>query len=131
MEENYRKTLAILQRFRVQIVWPREGAPDFIFGDQALVTYDRAGRVSMLGGLALGDANRAFLPLGPRLLALFSAEPVPDFAIPVKTVIELNQKTWEAAVRFIGASQTTRLNRALQRWDIKVETRSRKIDATG
>jgi hypothetical protein len=40
-------------------------------------------------------------------LALISAEPLPDFGIPLKTVIELNQKTWEAAVRFIGASQMT------------------------
>jgi hypothetical protein len=127
MEETYHKTLGILTKLRVQLVWPRPGLPDFVFGDQALVHYDRSGRVSMLAGLALGDAHRAFLPLSQRLLALFSAEPCPDTDIPLNTVIELNSKTWEAAVRFIGSSPQTNLCRALGRWDIKVEPGSPEI----
>jgi hypothetical protein len=119
MEESYHKTLAILAKLEVQLVWPRDGLPDFVFGDQPLVHYDRSGRVSMLDGLALGDAHRAFLPLGPRLMALFSAEHCPDTDIPLKTVLELNENTWQAAVRFVGASPQTNLSRSLHRWDIR------------
>ena len=119
MEVSYHKTLAILAKLEVQLVWPRDELPDFVFGDQPLVHYDRSGRVSMLDGLALGDAHRAFLPLGPRLTALFSAEHCPDTDIPLKTVLELNEKTWQAAVRFVGASPQTNLSRSLHRWDIR------------
>ena len=119
MEESYHKTLAILAKLEVQLVWPRDELPDFVFGDQPLVHYDRSGRVSMLDGLALGDAHRAFLPLGPRLMALFSAEHCPDTDIPLKTVLELNKNTWQAAVRFVGASPQTNLIRSLHRWDIR------------
>lgn len=121
MEESYHKTLAILAKLEVQVVWPRDGLPDFVFGDQALVHYDRGGRVSMLGGLALGDAHRAFLPLGPRRLALFSAQHCPDTDIPLRTVLELNEKTWQATVRFVGASPLTNLSRSLHRWDLKID----------
>jgi hypothetical protein len=121
MEETYHKALRMLAPLQVQLVWPKPGLPDFVFGDQALVHYDHHGRVSMLGGVALGEAHRAFLPLGPRLLALFSAEPCPNVCVPLRTVVELNQKTWQAAVRFVGASPQTNLCRAISRWDIKVE----------
>jgi len=122
MVDGYNKTLDILNKLHVQLVWPREGRSEFVFGDQALVHHDYRGRVSALGGVALGDADRAFLPLGPRLLALFTSRPFADTSIPARTVHELNEKTWQAAVRFVGASPTTDLRRSLQRWNISLAT---------
>lgn len=120
MVEGYNKTVGILSPHHVQLVWPRAGRSEFVFGDQALVHSDKAGRVSALGGLALGDADQIFLPLGPRLLALFSSRPLPDGPIPASMVQELNEKTWRAAVRFVGASPHIDLKRSLQRWDLNV-----------
>ncbi len=121
MVEGYNKTLDILGRLYVQLVWPRGERSEFVFGDQALVHYDAKGRVSALGGVALGDADRIFLPLGPRLLALFTSRPNSDTGISARTVQEFNDKTWRAAVRFIGASPNTDLRRSLQRWGISIE----------
>jgi hypothetical protein len=122
MAEGYNKTLDILGPLHVQLVWPRGQRSNFVFGDQALVHYSDAGRVSALGGVALGDADHAFLPLGPRLLALFTAQRLPDLAISERLVHELNDKTWRAAVRFIGASPDTDLRRSLQRWGVTSDT---------
>lgn len=120
MRHSYKRVRKILKPLHVQLAWQRDPAPDFVFGDQVFVHSHHDGRVSMLEDLALGDATQAFIPLGPRLVALFSSERLQDTVIPLSTVVDLNQKVWRAAVRFVGASFATRLDRALKRHDIQM-----------
>jgi hypothetical protein len=121
MADAYGKTFEILSPMYVQLVWPEQGRSDFVFGDQALVHYGTGGRVGIRQGVALGDASGIFLPIGPHLTAVFTRpRPFADCGISASKVKKLNNFTWRAAVRYIGVSPASDLNRSLDRWNIKV-----------
>ena len=123
MAEGFNKTMNLLQPLRVQLVWPRKkNNSQFIFGDTPVVHYAKDGRVSVLGGLALGDANRILFPLSPYLAALFTKGEFGDGAVDPDVVQSLNRKVWQAAVRFVAAHPDTNLKRSLSVWDFRIES---------
>ena len=115
MARSYEAALSLLDPHHVQLVWPRKAHADFVFGDMPLVHSRKDGRISALDGLALGDADQMFLPVGPRLLALFTHEPMNDGSIDTSQVQMLNRKTWKAALRFVGANPDTNAKRSAPR----------------
>jgi hypothetical protein len=114
----------ILSDKYVQLVRPASGRADFVFGDQAVVHYDDSGRVGIRTGVALGEATRVYLPVGPRLAVFFTSRCLPDVGISANQVQKVNMCTWQAAVRFLGASPETDLMRSLKR------NRVRRIDGS-
>lgn len=118
MADGFGKTFDILEPFHVQLVWPNSRQLDFVFADTPLVHSHDDGRVGMLGGVPLGDATQAYFPLSPRLLALFTAKPFADCALADDQVVELNRRTWDVALRHLGAHPKTRIGRSLGRWDL-------------
>lgn len=118
MAHGFGKTFDILETFHVQLVWPSSRQLDFVFADTPLVHSHDDGRVGMLGGVALGDATQAYFPLSPRLLALFTAKPFADCPLADNQVVELNRRTWDVALRHLGAHPNTRVGRSLGRWDV-------------
>jgi hypothetical protein len=120
MADAYNKTFAILDPLHVQLVWPRTKHAEFVFGDIPLVHWAADGRISALGGVALGDASNILLPLGPKLAAFFTKDVFADGAIEPDLVQHLNRKTWAAAMRFLGAHPDTNAKRSLLRWDLDV-----------
>lgn len=123
MAEGFNKVMTILDPLKVQLIWPRKrNHSQFVFGDTPLVHYADDGRLSALGGLALGDANKVYFPVGPLLGALFTVKPFADGAIEGDVVQGLNRKTWTAAARFVGAHPETNLKRSLSVWDLTIES---------
>jgi hypothetical protein len=103
-------TVEILAPFNVQLVWPRQSSRvEFGFADNPLV-HSSGLRVTALEGLALGDADRVYFPVGPRLAALFTSRPIPDGQLTDTQVQMLNLQSWKAALAFLGASTPTPSN---------------------
>ena len=120
MADGYNKTLDLLEPHHVQLIWPLKPKVDqFVFGDLPLVHWSKAG-VSALGGVALGDAERVFLPIGPSLACLFTVNPVADGGISRNQVHYLNGQTWRAASRHVGAHPSCDVKRALNQWDLRL-----------
>lgn len=123
MADGFNKVMKILDPLKVQLVWPRKrNYCHFVFGDTPLVHYSNDGRLSALGGLALGDANKVYFPVGPLLAAFFTVKRFADGAIEGEMVQALNRKTWHAATRFIGAHPGSNLKRSLSIWDLTIES---------
>lgn len=123
MADGFNKVMKIFEPLRVQLVWPRRRKHShFVFGDTPLVHFSNDGRLAALGGLALGDANKVYFPLGPFLGAFFTTKAFPDGAIEPDVVQAMNRKTWRAAVRFVGAHPATNAKRSLSNWDLTIES---------
>src|SRR5690606_29643668 len=119
MARGYNKTLDILRPHQVQLVWPRTVRVDFVFADGPLVHWSADGRLTALGGLALGDADQVYFPLGRRLGALFTSRRFADTALSDDEVQWLNRKSWNAALRWVGAHPDTNAKRSLLVWDLR------------
>ena len=115
MVQSFNKTLDFLGPLETQLVWPlKRNRSHFVFADTPLVHYNqRDGRVSTLGGVALGDATRIFMPLSPVLAILFTTRHFSDGGIPEDTIQLLNLKSWDAAMRFVGCHPETRVLRSI------------------
>ncbi len=123
MADGFNKVIKILDPLKVQLVWPRKrNYSHFVVGDTPLVHYANDGRLSALGGLALGDAKKVYFPVGPLLAAFFTVKPFADGAIEGDVVQGLNRKTWHAATRSVGAHPETHLKRSLSIWDLTIES---------
>jgi hypothetical protein len=122
MADGFGKTFSILDPLHVQLVWPNKTQVDFVFADGPLVHSANDGRLTALGGVALGDADQIFFPIGPRLMALFMTRPdkFADGAISVEQVQLINVKSWRAAMRMVGAHPETNVKRSLLQWKLEV-----------
>lgn len=122
MADGFGKTLNILEPLNVQLVWPAKSQVDFVFADGPLVHSANDGRLTALGGVALGDADQIFFPIGPQLMALFMTRPdkFADGAVSVEQVQLINRKSWSAALRMVGAHPATNVKRSLLQWKLKV-----------
>ncbi len=122
MADGFGKTFNILEPLYVQLVWPKKSQVDFVFADGPLVHSATDGRLTALGGVALGDADQIFFPIGPQLMALFMTRPktFADGAIPVEQVQLINGKSWRATMRMVGAHPATNVKRSLQQWKLEV-----------
>ena len=109
MADGFGKTFNILEPLYVQLVWPKKSQVDFVFADGPLVHSATDGRLTALGGVALGDADQIFFPIGPQLMALFMTRPetFADGAIPVEQVQLINGKSWQSARDAHGRSASS------------------------
>lgn len=119
MAEGFNKTLEILEPFHVQLVWPQSRQLHFLFADMPVTHSHDDGRIGGLGGVALGDATQIYLPLSPWALILFTHKPFADCPLVDHQVVQLNRRTWDGAVRFLGAHPDTKIGRSLGRWDVR------------
>jgi len=114
MANGYNVALEKLIPLHVQAVRPVSKGVDFITGDSPFVYYDgRQERVGARGRLALGDAQHAYMPLGPRLAVTFTTSPEGDVVAPIWLVQELNILVWRAAFSQVACHPATDLSRAL------------------
>lgn len=121
MAEGFNKTLDIFGPLAVQLVWPEKRHVDFVFADGPVVHWANDGRITVLGDVALGDADKVFFPLGPRLGAFFTTRTFPDCPATVDQVQWLNGKSWRASLRMLGAHPTTNVKRSLLQWGLQVD----------
>jgi hypothetical protein len=120
MAEGFNKTLDILRPLQVQLIWPEKRQVDFVFADGPLVHWGRDGRLTALNGVALGDADTIFFPLGPRLAACFTSRTFVDCPVTVDQVQWLNRRSWQASMRMLGAHPSTNVKRSLLQWNLKL-----------
>lgn len=117
----FNQAFEILAPHRVQLVWPASQRLEFVIGDSPLILWHTDGRVSPLEGLALREAERVFMPVGRRLLALFTHTPFEDCPLTDEQVVELNRHIWRASFRFVGAHPSSRVKYCLGRHDLVIE----------
>jgi hypothetical protein len=122
MADGFGKTFKILEPLYVQLVWPKKSQVDFVFADGPLVHSANDGRLTALGGVALGDADQIYFPIGPQLMVMFMTRPdkFADGAISVEQVQLINGKSWRAAIRMVGAHPATNVKRSLLQWKLDV-----------
>ena len=122
MADGFGKTFNILEPLHVQLVCPQKSQVDFVFADGPLAHSASDGRLTALGGVALGEADQIYFPIGPQLMAIFITRPdsFADGAISVEQVQLINRKSWRAAMRMVGAHPATNVKRSLLQWNLDV-----------
>ena len=74
IESTHSQAVAWLSQYELEIHTPQSG--EFLIGDVPALTVRRdTHRVGVLGGIALGDADSVFMPLGPRHVASLGSSP--------------------------------------------------------
>jgi len=101
---HHERMCEMLSGHHVQVVRPREDLVGFSFGDSPVILQNNDGRVGLIEGLAVGDAQLIFLPLGRYLGVCLTAEPEDVFVeLGPRDIDLVNSFTWRSAVRFVGA----------------------------
>jgi len=114
MLHAYNAALEKLIPLHVQTVVPSTNAIDFITGDSPFVYLDAAQeRIGARGGLALGDAEHAYMPLAPRLAVMFTTSEEEDKVALPMMVQQLNILVWRAAFSQVACHPSTDLGRSL------------------
>ena len=98
MVHTYELAITKLEQLYVQALFTSQRGIDFILGDSPLVYYTEDElRVGGRSGLALGDAQHIFLPIGPSLAVMFCTSHHGDVVLDPATVQKLNNLSWRAA----------------------------------
>lgn len=93
------------------------GRAKFVLGDCALVIAKADGSIVGARRLALKQADRQFLPLGPSLAVMFTSRDEGDLDIGDSYVQSLNRFTWEASGRQVIAHPDTDLKPSMAATD--------------
>lgn len=122
MADGFTTVMDLLEPLRVQFVWPRKPVRSFILGDTPLVHWHGDGRLGALGGVALGDATKMFMPLSPQFGAFFTSRQFPHCPVTNEQVELLNLRSWDCAMRFVAAHPDTNIKRSTLKWAIRSST---------
>lgn len=104
MVRHHNRIAEMLHGHHVQLVRPLDGLVGFSFGDSPVILQNNDGRVGYLEGLAIGEAQLIFTPIGRHLGVCLTAAPEqPLVELGPSDVVLINRFTWRSAVRFVGA----------------------------